>query len=147
LELAEYHHIPWRRLTPEVRLDAAELYAEADWEPMNAAHSANWERFAAFLSKHELRHVYQDGESGAEFDSALAAVHFPLPVRTLMGAEPEELYAMKQALADCRSARSATAGSPSLSKAALRRARGVWRRMPERGRKVSKNAVRMRHRK
>ena len=103
LELAEYHHIPWRRLTTEVRLDAAELYADADWEPMNAAHSANWERYAAFLSKHELRHVYQNGEGGAEFDSALAAVDFPPPVQTLMGADPEELYAMKQALADCRS--------------------------------------------
>jgi Polysaccharide pyruvyl transferase len=104
LELAEYHHIPWRRLTSEVRLDATELYAEADWEPMNAAHTVNWDRFAAFLSKHELGHIYQNGESGAEFDSALAAVNFPPPVRTLMGADPEELYAMKQALADCRSA-------------------------------------------
>lgn len=140
LELAEYHHIPWRRLARDIRLDAAELYAEADWQPMNAAHSGNWERFAAFLSKHGLRHVYEDGESGADFDAALAAVNFPPPVRTLMGAEPEALYAMKQALADCRSGSSAR--ERGLSKPAVRRARSLWQRFPERGRRASKAALR-----
>jgi hypothetical protein len=130
LELAEYHQIPWRRMEPDARFDAAELYAEADWEPMNAAHSSNWERFAGFLSKHGLGHVYEDGDGGAEFDAALAAVDFPPPVRTLMGAEPEELYAMKQALADCRSASSGPARA--LSRAArgqLARARTVTRQL------------------
>jgi hypothetical protein len=103
LELAEYHHIPWRRLTAEVRLDAAELYAEADWEPMNAAHSGNWEHFAAFLSKHELRHVYQNGESGAEFDSALAAVDFPPPVRTLSQAVRGRLSKVRRVMRRMRS--------------------------------------------
>lgn len=143
LELAKYHHIPWRRLTPEVRLDAAELYAEADWEPMNAAHSSNWERFAAFLSKHGLRHVYEDGDGGAEFDAALAAVDFPPPVRTLMGAEPEELYAMKLALADCRSSSSPPEhSSVGLAASAAQQARRVWHRLPKRGRKLSMTARR-----
>jgi Polysaccharide pyruvyl transferase len=134
LELAEYHRIPWRRLLRDARLDATELYAEADWEPMNGSHSANWERFSAFLSKHGLRHVYEDGEEGgADFDAALAAVDFPPPVRTLMGAEPEELYALKQALTDCQSSSLASRSVAmrqrglSLSKTGFRRARTAWR--------------------
>jgi hypothetical protein len=141
LELAEYHHIPWRRLTPDARLDAVELYAETDWEPLNAAHSANWERYAAFLGKHGLHHVYEEGESGADFDAALARVNFPPPVRTLMGAEPEELYAMKQALADCRSSGSVTRRDPSVPSAASRRARSAWQRLPEPAQKASKATV------
>jgi len=143
LELAEYHHIPWRRLEPDVVLDAAELYAEADWGPMNAAHPSNWEQFAAFLARHGLRHVYDVGESGADFDAAMAAVDFPPPVRTLMGAKPEELYAMKQALEDCRQASSARsrlempiARGLDMSKSVLRRGRRRWRQAERAWRKL-----------
>jgi hypothetical protein len=143
LELAEYHQIPWRRLERDVVLDAADLYAEADWGPMNAAHPSNWERFAAFLGKHGLRHVYDDGESGADFDAALAAVDFPPAVRTLMGAAPEQLYAMKQALEDCRQSSSAKrrlklsiSRSLDMSKKVLRRGRSRWRQAERAWRKL-----------
>ncbi len=131
LELAEYHCIPWRRLDSDVRLDASELYAEADWEPLNAAQAANWERFATFLNKHELRHVYEDGEDGGtDFDAALAAVDFPPPVRTLMGAEPEELYAMKQALAGRGAAGSTSAQAlRGVVHSGLAKARRLTRRL------------------
>lgn len=97
LELARYHRIPYRKLTdlPE-RPDAAELYAAADWEPLNAGHAERWETFAAFLARHGLRHVYLSGESAERFDAQLAAADFPPPVETLMGADPEELYALKR---------------------------------------------------
>ncbi|GAB3745073.1 polysaccharide pyruvyl transferase family protein [Microlunatus parietis] len=97
LELAQYHRIPHRKITdlPE-RPDAAELYAEADWEPLNAGHAERWETFAAFLDRHRLRHVYRPGESAERFDAELAAADFPPPVETLMGADPERLYALKR---------------------------------------------------
>ncbi|MFC7623320.1 polysaccharide pyruvyl transferase family protein [Microlunatus sp. GCM10028923] len=98
LELAQYHRIPHRKITdlPE-RPDAAELYAEADWEPLNAGHAERWETFTAFLDRHKLRHVYLPGESAERFDAELAAADFPPPVETLMGADPEQLYALKRA--------------------------------------------------
>jgi len=97
LELAEYHRIPHRKIgdLPE-RPDAAELYQECDWEPLNAAHPERWETFTAFLDRHGLRHVYLPGESAEKFDAELAAADFPPPVETLMGADPEELYELKR---------------------------------------------------
>lgn len=97
-ELADYHRIPLRRIDQlPKRPDAAELYAECDWEPLNAAHPERWETFAAFLDRHQLRHVYLPGESAERFDAAVAAANYPPPVETLMGADPEGLYAMKRA--------------------------------------------------
>ena len=61
-------------------------------------------RFAAFLARHGLTHAYDEGQSAAAFDAALAAAAFPPPVHTLMGAEPEELYALKRALRETRGA-------------------------------------------
>lgn len=97
LELAEYHRIPHRKIgdLPE-RPDAAELYAECDWEPMNAGHPARWQTFTEFLDRHELRHVYLPGENADEFDAAVAATDYPPPVETLMGADPEYLYGLKR---------------------------------------------------
>ena len=98
LELADYHRIPLRRIDRlSKRPDAAELYDECDWEPLNAAHPERWETFAAFLDRHELRHVYLPGESAESFDAAIAAADYPPPVETLMGVDPEQLYAMRRA--------------------------------------------------
>jgi hypothetical protein len=99
VELADYHRIPHRIIDslPD-NVDAAALYAEAEWDSLNAAHPARWETFAAFLDEHRLTHVYADGQSAATFDAALRAAPFPPPVGTLMGAAPEELYRMKSEL-------------------------------------------------
>ncbi|GAA2110267.1 polysaccharide pyruvyl transferase family protein [Microlunatus panaciterrae] len=106
LELAEYHHIPHRLISDLPRdVDAADLYAAADWEPLNEAHHDNWVRFSGFLARHQLTHVYQPGQSAEMFDATLAATEFPPPVRTLMGATPEELYAMKRELAEAHHSR------------------------------------------
>jgi hypothetical protein len=97
-ELANYHQIPHRVIGELPRnVDAADLYAAADWEPMVSAHPARWETFAAFLGRHGLNHVYAESESPDAFDAKLAATNFPPPVRTLMGSPPEDLYALQHA--------------------------------------------------
>ncbi len=98
LELATYHQIPHRLLPSLDRVDPVELYAEGDWEPMHRGHPALWERFAAFLGRHDLRHVFAPGENPQAFNDRLATTKFPAPVGTLMGMRPAELYAMKAEL-------------------------------------------------
>jgi hypothetical protein len=99
-ELAEYHQIPHRLITDRPQeLDAAELYAATDWEPMTKSHPDRWAVFEEFLSQHGLRTVFAAGEDrGANFDSRLAATDFPGPVRTLKGLPLHELYAMRDEL-------------------------------------------------
>ena len=81
LELADYHEIPHRILPQKSEgVDAAQLYAEANWTPMMAGHAERWERMAAFLERNGLRHVFMDGESPESFDRKLAATRFPQPV-------------------------------------------------------------------
>jgi hypothetical protein len=104
LELAEYHQIPSRTLTDPDQIDAAALYADADWEPLNRGHAARWQTFSAFLARHGLSHVYEEGQSAERFDADLAAARFAPPVHTLMGADPEELYALQRALRDAKRA-------------------------------------------
>jgi hypothetical protein len=104
LELASYHKIP-HRLLPELDgwIDPIELHAEADWDPMHAAHLGLWKIFAAFLGRHRLRHVFSEGENPGAFNERLASTEFPPPVGTLMGMRPQELYAMKRELEKLRS--------------------------------------------
>lgn len=106
LELADYHHIPHRTLSDTDTadtVDPAELYATADYQPLNAGHAERWETFRGFLADHGLRTIYDDGEDrGAGFDNALASVHFPPPVHTPLRSTPEELYAMRRELTELR---------------------------------------------
>ena len=82
LELADYHQIPYRILKsgPE-KVDATQMYAEADWTPTMAGHKQRWDRMAAFLHRNGLRHTYMDGESPEAFDRRLAATRFPEPIQ------------------------------------------------------------------
>ncbi len=102
LELAHYHQIPHREIgsLPDPA-DPAMLYADADWEPLNAGQPERWERFAGFLAEHDLDQVYgEGGDRGRTFDDQLAATDLPGPVETLMGLQPEELYALRRAMRD-----------------------------------------------
>lgn len=102
LELARYHEIPHReiRSLPDP-VDPIKLYADSDWEPMNTAHEGRWDRFADFFAEHGLDHVYgEGGDHGQAFDDQLTATDLPGPVETMMGLEPEALYAIKRAMAD-----------------------------------------------
>lgn len=140
LELANHHQIPFRtiRELPE-DVDAAQLYAEADWEPLNRAQAENWANFAAFLDRQGLNHVYADGDDGAQFDQDLAAVDLPPAVGTLMGATPEELYAMKRELLDLRKASSiGPMPTSELIDEVVSRARTKVRRATRRNPKLAK---------
>jgi hypothetical protein len=99
LELAQFHEIPYRLVTEvDATTDLIQLYAETSWERLVKGHSARWDTFAAFLAQHNLRHVYAEGQDPTAFDRGVAALEFPPPVRTLMGASPEELYQMRRDL-------------------------------------------------
>jgi len=103
LELAQFHEIPYRLVTDvDPTTDPIELYAETSWERLVNGHSARWDTFAAFLAQHNLRHVYSEGQDPTAFDRDLAALEFPPPVRTLMGASPEEQYEMRRDLREAR---------------------------------------------
>lgn len=78
LELVRYFDIPHRltkRMPPD--LDAADLYAEADLGAFNAGLAGRFDRFAAFLSTHGLRNVYDEGEDPTRFDQRVAATRWP----------------------------------------------------------------------
>jgi hypothetical protein len=78
LELVRYYDIPHRTMTelgPVV--DAAELYAAADFTAFNAGHAARFDRFAAYLGAHGLRHVYEPGEDPTRFDRRAAQTVWP----------------------------------------------------------------------
>jgi len=83
-ELAEFHEIP-HRLVPDLpkRVDAADLYAEADYTAFNAGHNARFENFTKFLEKNGIEHVFQEGKANPEYDARLAALQLPGPVRRI----------------------------------------------------------------
>jgi hypothetical protein len=66
-------------VAPDV--DAADLYAEADFSGLVGGHAARARTFFGYLERQGLRHVFQEGEDASAFDDRLAAVTFPDPVR------------------------------------------------------------------
>lgn len=78
LELVRYYGIPHRttkQIGPD--LDAAELYAEADFTEFNTGHAERFDRFADYLGAHGLHHVYEPGQDPTRFDRRVAAVRWP----------------------------------------------------------------------
>ena len=81
LELARYFEIPHRAvpdLAPDT--DAADLYAAADYGPLVTGHAERWERFARYLERHGLRHVYLEGEDPAAFDRRIGETRYPAAI-------------------------------------------------------------------
>lgn len=82
-ELAEYHSIPHRTIGKDAgSLDAAELYAQADYAAMIDRHQETWAGFAGFLETHRLRSIYSPGAKAGNFDDRISLVAYP-PVATL----------------------------------------------------------------
>jgi hypothetical protein len=78
LELARYFaipHRPMKEVPPDV--DAAQLYAEADFTSLVDGHAGRFARFTDYLAKHGLRHVFEAGERPQDFVDRLAATRFP----------------------------------------------------------------------
>jgi hypothetical protein len=78
LELARYFGIP-HRLMSEVPadVDAADLYAQADYAELNRGHATRFGTFRAFLRRNGLRDVFADGDGGRGFDDRIARTAFP----------------------------------------------------------------------
>ena len=78
LELARYFEIPHRLINevgPDV--DAADLYAEADYGPFNRGHAARLATFAGFLERHGLDNVFRSPAPEPDFATRLATTSFP----------------------------------------------------------------------
>lgn len=78
LELARYFEIPHRHIK-DVRpsVDASDLYAEADYGPLNRGHAARFATFTDYLSRHRLDHVFAEGEDPTLFDRRVAETSYP----------------------------------------------------------------------
>lgn len=78
LELARHFEVPHLRVTDlPADADAADLYARADLGPLLRGHAGRWERFAAYLERHGLRHSFLDPDDAAAFDRRIASVRYP----------------------------------------------------------------------
>ncbi len=78
LELVRYFgipHCPMPDVAPEI--DAADLYAEADYGELNRGHTARLATFLDYLSRHRLDHVFAEGEDPTAFDARVAATPYP----------------------------------------------------------------------
>lgn len=92
LELARYFEIPHRPMPRgEPKLDAADLYAEADYGPLNRGHAARLATFVAYLERHRLDHVFRSPPAEPSFAARLAATVFPPPVTVASRTEPHGL--------------------------------------------------------
>jgi hypothetical protein len=78
LELARYFDIPHRLMRdvpPDV--DAADLYAEADYAALVSGHADRFATFTAFLARHGLRHAWEAGEDPDAFMNRVEATRYP----------------------------------------------------------------------
>ena len=85
-ELARYFEIPHKlisEITPET--DAAELYAEADYGPLNANHKKRYDTFIGYVERHGLSHVFQPGEDPTLFEQKVASIRYPDSVALYSG--------------------------------------------------------------
>ena len=92
LELARYFEIPHRPMPRnEPALDAADLYAEADYGPLNRGHAARLATFVAYLDRHRLDHVFRSPPVEPAFAARLATTVFPPPVTVRSRSTPHGL--------------------------------------------------------
>ncbi|QLQ40384.1 polysaccharide pyruvyl transferase family protein [Micromonospora robiginosa] len=101
LELARYFDIPHRIMRDvPADVDAADLYAEADYTALTGGHRARFDAITAFLAKHDLGTSFADGDSAAAFDRQVAETVFPPAVRPAAATGPDELLVRIQRLRD-----------------------------------------------
>ncbi|SCG60714.1 polysaccharide pyruvyl transferase family protein [Micromonospora halophytica] len=101
LELARYFDIPHRAMKDvPADVDAAQLYAEADYTALHAGHRARYATMAAFLAKHRLGNAFDDGDATARFDEQVRATAFPPAVRPAAATSTDDLLTRVQWLRD-----------------------------------------------
>ncbi|AXT84515.1 polysaccharide pyruvyl transferase [Aeromicrobium sp. A1-2] len=84
LELARYHEIP-HTLVPDLppNVDAADLFERTDFTAFNSGHAERFAKFARFLEKNDVGHVYETGKSNPAYDERMSTTPFPPAVETL----------------------------------------------------------------
>lgn len=92
LELARYFEIPHRPMRrSDPMIDAADLYAEADYGPLNRGHAARLATFVAYLDRHGLDHVFRSPPAEPSFTSRIASTAFPPAVTVASRTSPHGL--------------------------------------------------------
>ncbi|MEU2616381.1 polysaccharide pyruvyl transferase family protein, partial [Micromonospora sp. NPDC007271] len=133
LELARYFGIPHRIMRDvPADVDAADLYAEADYSALNDGHKARFTRIIDFLARHDLGHAFADGDSATRFDQQVRQTSFPPAVRPATATAPEDLLTRIQRLRDQQRTLEETLDSlrsQQLSERVRRAVRGPVRRM------------------
>lgn len=78
LELARYFEIPHTAM-PDVpaTVDAADLYAAADYGPLQRGHAGRFATIAAYLGRHGLHHVFEPGEDPDAFMHQVTSTAYP----------------------------------------------------------------------
>ncbi|MDH4143201.1 MAG: polysaccharide pyruvyl transferase family protein, partial [Chloroflexota bacterium] len=92
LELVRYFEIP-HRLMADVRpdVDAAELYEEADYGPLNRGHAARLATFLGYLERHGIDHIFRSNAPDPDVDTRMAATPFPTAVTIASRTAPHGL--------------------------------------------------------
>ncbi len=92
LELVRYFEIPHRLVTDVTsETDAAELYAEADYGPLNRGHAGRFATFTGYLDRHGLDHIFRAPAPDPDFDARMAATPFPPAVTVRSRTSPRGL--------------------------------------------------------
>lgn len=86
LELVEYFQVPYRYVSEAAHLEAADLYADADFTAFNSGHAGRFESFLGFLHENGLQTIFDPGKENPEYDRRLAALPSALPLRPRGGA-------------------------------------------------------------
>ncbi|MEJ7636232.1 polysaccharide pyruvyl transferase family protein [Aeromicrobium sp.] len=101
LELARYHDIP-HTLVPDLPAhpDAADLFQQTDYTAFNAGHPERFAKFARFLEKNGVEHVYEEGKSNPAYDERMSTTPFPPGVETLYSESQESRTALVERVAE-----------------------------------------------
>lgn len=88
LELSRYFDIPHRLLRDlPTDVDAADLYAEADYSALLNGHRERFDRMMSFLRAHGLDNVYESGDKGEAFEARMRETEFAPGVEAWDGAD------------------------------------------------------------
>ena len=93
LELAEFFHIPVRKVIPgkDSGLTIAEVIEDIDYSSFNRNHALRFNAMSDFIVKGGFEHIYEEGneDDEAEYMKRLYRTEFPEPARDLAVAKPE----------------------------------------------------------
>ena len=98
LELARYFEIPHVDMSGKQdisTLNAADLAANADYGPLKRGHEARRIVMTQFLDQHGLAHTTNGDSAALEFDSRMASLVLPGPVRAATQVQAFTRYARR----------------------------------------------------